>query len=211
MFLLKKKSIGFLALSLSLLFAQTFPFEKKEMARRIEHDVASITKGFRESPAVRQTLRFLTRDNSLANVTCRVEENRVKVLRTWPWGIEGVPTASMGTTEKDVRLFIFQVAEHIAKLGRCKHCTVLCASGEMCPSCRTLMNSRLVTGPCILCTTKQHPIAFICDTCKDSQICSMCYPRLLHKRGCQSCRLGPVKRRFRDWRNERGDTSSEEE
>jgi hypothetical protein len=40
---------------------------------------------------------------------------------------------------------------------------------------------------CIICRSQEHPIAFVCETCWDSQICTGCWNNLV-TRGCQICR-----------------------
>jgi len=159
----------------------------------------------------RQRLRFLTRANRVIVVTVtskfhpgspRFRPQLVfPFVKGWQRMMELHPADATQPELAQLVSLVDQLTEVSSMVERCRHCDVLWlndAKGTECDACAMLCNSEVLTSKCVICKTRDHPVRFTCDNCRDSQICSFCFPELPRaKRGCQICQQPSIQKRKR--------------
>jgi hypothetical protein len=68
----------------------------------------------------------------------------------------------------------------------------------VCQGCELLTCLTYKDNQCIICQESIHPIIYRCETCVDSQICSMCEVNREKKKECAICHVKKItSRRYR--------------
>jgi hypothetical protein len=168
----------------------------------VQHDIPAIlrlwTAHDAEDERNRHRLRFATR----AGVTLWAWVKRATrygevsfALQQVESGVRNLRSVSLrrqgalSSEEKVLTEFVEASKALFACIDKCPHCSSLYYNARGTPSCVRCADllASAVNAECIICKTRDHPVAFSCRTCVDSQICSMCYGNL-PKKGCQVCR-----------------------
>lgn len=187
--------------------------------RTVEHDVPALVSLFRRSSDTYHVLQFVSRGGVVmrAKVERRLEgENVVLWLRALTPEVEDLSSAfkqTGGGRHEDTLFenFVQSVQNLVANVERCRHCSMIFNNQrgmwDGCVSCMAASASRLRAEDCVICKSQLHPIAFVCKTCWDSQICTACFANLARP-GCQICRARCKRLRFDDFSD---DEASEKE
>jgi hypothetical protein len=187
------------------------------MQRNINHDVGRVLALWQRTSSEEQFLRFLSRDGQIvfkASVKRSIQKEEQGILeqgrllyfsvsRLSP-KIEDWPEFSVqGPLVEETSIlaqFLEKLKNEIATIDKCRHCSTAYYNPscyDACTACSVLLASFLLTDACVICRTNDHPIEFVCRTCKDSQICSLCYTQVRKHGGkyCQICARKPQRMR----------------
>jgi hypothetical protein len=93
-------------------------------------------------------------------------------------------------------LYLKSALKKIWNVHNCIHCKTLIFEDEsVCQNCELLTCLTYKDNQCIICQESIHPIIYRCETCVDSQICSMCEVNREKKKECAICHVSKIKSR----------------